>query len=111
VFFKFDSAELTDDSIAVLDENIARGQAVKLLQNPAVRIEVAGHTDSVGNDAYNQLLSERRANTVRDFLISRGVPADRLTVKGYGETDPIADNSTEEGRAKNRRVGLRIKKD
>jgi OOP family OmpA-OmpF porin len=111
VFFKFDSAELTDASIAVLDENIARGQAVKLLQNPAVRIEVAGHTDSVGNDAYNQLLSERRANTVRDFLISRGVPADRLTAKGYGETDPIADNSTAEGRAQNRRVGLRIKKD
>ena len=111
VFFKFDSAELTPDSIAVLDENIARGQAAGLLKNPAVRVEVAGHTDSVGNDAYNQRLSERRANTVRDFLISRGVPADRLTAVGYGETDPIADNSTEEGRAKNRRVGLRIKKD
>jgi OOP family OmpA-OmpF porin len=111
VFFKFDSAELTPDSVAVLDENIARGQAVRLLQNPAVRIEVAGHTDSVGNDAYNQALSERRANTVRDFLISRGVAADRLTAKGYGETEPMADNGTEEGRALNRRVGLRIKKD
>jgi OOP family OmpA-OmpF porin len=111
VFFKFDSAELTDDSIAVLDENIARGQAAGLLKNPAVRIEVAGHTDSVGNDAYNQRLSERRANTVRDFLISRGVPADRLTAVGYGETEPKADNSTAEGRAQNRRVGLRIKKD
>jgi OOP family OmpA-OmpF porin len=111
VFFKFDSAELTPDSVAVLDENIAKGQAVRLLQNPGVRIEVAGHTDSVGNDAYNQALSERRANTVRDFLISRGVAADRLTAKGYGETEPMADNGTEEGRALNRRVGLRIKKD
>jgi len=111
VFFKFDSAELTEDSIATLDADIARGKSVKLLQNPNIRIEVAGHTDSVGNDAYNQLLSERRANTVRDFLISRGVPAERLTARGYGETDPIADNSTAEGRAQNRRVGLRIKKD
>jgi OOP family OmpA-OmpF porin len=108
VYFKFDSAELATNAESVLDENITKGQSVKLLQNPDIRIEVAGHTDSVGNDAYNLALSERRANTVRDYLIKKGVPADRLTAKGYGETEPVADNSTEEGRALNRRVGLRI---
>lgn len=110
VFFKFDSAELSPGSDAVLDENITKGQSVKLLQNPDVNIEVAGHTDSVGNDAYNMALSERRANTVRDYLIAKGVPAERLTAKGYGETEPLADNGTEDGRAQNRRVGLRIVK-
>jgi OOP family OmpA-OmpF porin len=110
VFFKFDSAELTEAGIATLDADITKGKSVKLLQNPNVNIEVAGHTDSVGNDAYNMALSEKRANTVRDFLISRGVPADRLTARGYGETEPLADNSTEDGRSQNRRVGLRIKK-
>ena len=110
VFFKFDSAELTPESVGVLEQNIRAGQSVKLLQNNDIMIEVAGHTDSVGNDAYNQALSERRANTVRDFLISRGVAADRLTARGYGEAEPVGDNSTEEGRALNRRVGLRIKK-
>jgi OmpA-OmpF porin, OOP family len=109
VFFKFDSAELTEESKIVLQENIRAGQAVKLLQNDSVMVEVAGHTDSIGNDAYNMALSERRANTVRDFLIANGVPADRLTARGYGETDPIADNSTDAGRAQNRRVGLRVK--
>jgi len=108
VYFKFDSAELAPNAESVLDENITKGQSVKLLQNPDIRIEVAGHTDSVGNDAYNLALSERRANTVRDYLIKKGVPADRLTAKGYGETEPVADNSTEEGRSLNRRVGLRI---
>jgi len=110
VFFKFDSAELTPESVGVLEQNIRAGQSVKLLQNNDIMIEVAGHTDSVGNDAYNQRLSEQRANTVRDFLISRGVAANRLTAKGYGESDPVGDNSTEEGRALSRRVGLRIKK-
>jgi outer membrane protein OmpA-like peptidoglycan-associated protein len=71
-----------------------------------VNIEVAGHTDSKGSDAYNMKLSQQRAEAVRNFLISRGVAADRLTAKGYGESQPVADNATEEGRFQNRRVEL-----
>ena len=66
--------------------------------------EVAGHTDSAGDDALNQALSEERANTVRRFLIARGVSAEQLTVVGYGETQPLDNNRTKDGRAQNRRV-------
>lgn len=69
-------------------------------------IEVAGHADSTGPAEYNMGLSLRRANAVRDYLVSKGVEADRLVVRGYGESRPTADNSTREGRAKNRRVEL-----
>jgi outer membrane protein OmpA-like peptidoglycan-associated protein len=69
-------------------------------------VEVGGHTDSVGSEAYNQGLSERRADAVRDYLMSKGVKASRLTARGYGESRPVASNDTEEGRAENRRVEL-----
>ena len=71
----------------------------------AVRVE--GNTDSIGTDAYNQGLSERRAESVRSHLIGRGVSASRLTAVGYGESQPIASNDTAEGRALNRRVELK----
>jgi OOP family OmpA-OmpF porin len=77
-----------------------------LTGNPTVRVEVAGHTDSVGSDAYNQRLSERRARTVAEVLERDGVAANRLTVRGYGERKPVADNATESGRARNRRVEI-----
>jgi OmpA-OmpF porin, OOP family len=70
---------------------------------------VEGHTDSTGSHEYNQALSERRATRVRDVLMDNGVPPQRLTVRGYGETDPIADNATQEGRQANRRVQLEIR--
>jgi OOP family OmpA-OmpF porin len=102
VNFEFDSAKLTTDSIAKLDD------AVKTLKrNADDKIEIAGHTDSQGNDEYNMGLSERRAQTVTDYLIAHGANASNLTVKGYGESDPVADNGTKEGRAANRRVELR----
>lgn len=69
-------------------------------------LEVQGHTDNVGNDAYNQTLSEARAKAVLTWLVQHGVAADRLTAKGYGKTKPVADNNSEEGRAKNRRVEI-----
>lgn len=101
VNFDFDKATLRQEDIGSLDDDV---EALKAWGN--VNIEVAGHTDSMGSDAYNMKLSQRRAEAVRNFLISRGVAADRLTAKGYGESQPVADNATEEGRFKNRRVEL-----
>ena len=76
-------------------------------QNPNMRVEVQGHTDHVGTTEYNQKLSERRADTVMQYLIDKGIAADRLTAVGYGENYPTADNKTKEGRARNRRVQLK----
>jgi outer membrane protein OmpA-like peptidoglycan-associated protein len=73
---------------------------------PGLKVQVEGYTDSVGSDAYNQTLSENRANAVHDFLVSNGVPAANVTAAGYGKADPVADNSTAAGRAQNRRVNL-----
>jgi len=75
-----------------------------LLDNPGVTIHITGHTDAVGSDEANQILSEGRANAVRQNLIDRGVAAERMTAEGKGEKEPIADNDTEEGRQLNRRV-------
>ncbi|HEX7124914.1 MAG TPA: OmpA family protein [Thermodesulfobacteriota bacterium] len=80
-----------------------------LKKYPDTYITVEGHTDSTGSADYNQRLSERRARAVYDLLVQDGVPAARLAVKGYGETDPVADNATEEGRQANRRVQLEIR--
>ena len=87
---------------------LLRFAAATLNQYPELHIEVAGHSDDVGDAAANAGLSERRARTVRHFLIEYGVAEERLTFKGYGESQPIADNSTAEGRATNRRVELRL---
>jgi len=77
-----------------------------LLSYPGLRMQVEGHTDSVGSDQYNQTLSEERAGAVRDFLVQQGVPMNNIAAVGYGKSEPIADNSTLEGRAQNRRVEL-----
>ena len=101
VHFDFDKATLRPEAKAVLDE-----AAALLNKHERVVVEVAGHTDSTGSEAYNQGLSERRANSVRDYLTAKGVKATRLTAKGYGESRPVASNDTKEGRAENRRVEL-----
>lgn len=80
-----------------------------LKKYPDTYVTVEGHTDSTGPADYNQRLSERRAQAVYDLLVQQGVPPARLAVKGYGETDPVADNATEEGRQANRRVQLEIR--
>ena len=77
-----------------------------LKQNPTLKISIEGHTDNVGVDKTNQLLSESRAKSVMNALISKGIEVSRLTSKGWGQSKPIADNNTEEGRAKNRRVEI-----
>lgn len=103
IYFVTDSAELKSESIAVLVAT-----ADTLNANPGVVVEIAGHTDSTGDANYNQNLSDRRANAVKDHLISQGVDGSRLSASGYGESQPVADNSTSEGRAQNRRVELRV---
>ncbi|MGI9321274.1 MAG: OmpA family protein [Thiogranum sp.] len=102
VKFRYDSSELTDESRAILDR-----VAAVLRKQTYVRHEVAGHTDSQGDPAYNLRLSQRRAETVRNYLISRGVDAGNLKAHGYGGLQPIADNSTWAGLVSNRRVELR----
>jgi outer membrane protein OmpA-like peptidoglycan-associated protein len=102
VNFEYDSATLAPESSVALD-----AVASSLLAWSEVRVEIAGHTDSKGSDAYNLGLSQRRAASVRDYLVGKGVEASRLVAKGYGETEPVADNKTDEGRAQNRRVELR----
>jgi outer membrane protein OmpA-like peptidoglycan-associated protein len=79
-----------------------------LKKNPGARVEVGGHTDSQGNEAANRTLSEKRANAVRSFLTTKGVAVGTLTAKGYGSTKPVADNATDQGRAKNRRITLTV---
>lgn len=101
VNFDNDSAKLRPESTAVLDN-----AAATLKEWGEVKVEVAGHTDSTSSDEHNLSLSQRRAEIVRAYLIDKGVAADRLTAKGYGEANPVADNATEEGRFKNRRVEL-----
>ena len=100
VKFDFDKAQVKQDSYSDI-ENLAEF----MKQFPQTSTTVEGHTDSVGNDAYNQKLSERRAGAVRDVLVNQyGVDANRVNAVGYGEAHPVADNATREGRAVNRRV-------
>lgn len=103
VFFAFDKTELTEPSKAVLN-NAAR----IMKANPSLKVEVAGHTDSVGSPAYNLKLSQGRTESVVRHLVSQGVAAANLQAKGYGLTQPKVPNTTAEGRAKNRRVEFRI---
>jgi OOP family OmpA-OmpF porin len=71
---------------------------------PTARIEIAGHTDAAGEDGFNQALSEKRAQAVLDYLVKAGLPADRFTAVGYGSTQPVAANDSNEGKAQNRRI-------
>ncbi|MBL8225406.1 MAG: OmpA family protein [Chromatiales bacterium] len=101
VTFALNSATLTGQ-----DQLLLNSVASILQQRPQFNVEIVGHTDSTGSDALNQDLSERRAAAVRDYLVGQGIPAERLTSRGAGESEPIADNDTAEGRALNRRVTL-----
>lgn len=89
-------------------ESILSDAAATLRKNPTINVEVAGHTDSDGAADYNEGLSARRAQTVHDYLASNGIDVSRMTVRGYGEAQPIASNSSAAGKAQNRRVVLRI---
>jgi OOP family OmpA-OmpF porin len=103
VNFAFNKSDLTADSRPVLD-----GVATGLKNHPRVKVEIQGHTDSVGAAAYNLKLSQRRAESVREYLVADGVNAEQLVARGYGETQPVTSNKTDEGRAKNRRVVMYV---
>lgn len=102
VAFDVDRSEIKPDFSAALDKI-----AAQLKSQPDTRLEVVGHADSQGSDAYNQRLSEKRATAVADYLITAGVRDGRLNVRGAGESEPISSNDTEDGRAQNRRVEIR----
>lgn len=103
IFFDTDKYDLKDES------KIELGKLINFLKkNPTIRFEISGHTDNVGTKPYNQGLSERRAQSVYDYLLKNGIPADRMASKGYGDTKPLADNTTEAGRKQNRRTEFLI---
>ncbi|MGM0613216.1 MAG: OmpA family protein [Bacteroidota bacterium] len=103
IFFEYDKYELLPSSKVELD------RLVNLLDNnPEMNIRIQGHTDSQGDEAYNEELSENRAKAVYDYLVKHGISEDRLSYKGFGESRPIADNDTEEGRAQNRRTEFEV---
>jgi len=102
LLFDFNKADIKPQYYKALDEVIA-----VLKANPGMKVEIQGHTDNIGSAAYNMKLSQRRAQAVANYLISHGVAASRLTVKGYGFSRPVASNDTPEGRALNRRVQIK----
>jgi outer membrane protein OmpA-like peptidoglycan-associated protein len=103
VTFDFNSYAIRPQFQATLQE-----VAQTLASYPQTYVDVLGHTDSVGSDSYNQTLSEQRARAVADYLTARGINPARIATRGYGETMPIASNETEQGRAQNRRVEVKI---
>jgi outer membrane protein OmpA-like peptidoglycan-associated protein len=105
IFFDFDKSNLKDDSSPELN------RVIKFLNDsPDIIIEIGGHTDSKGSDAYNMKLSDKRAKAVQDYLIRNGISANRVSYKAFGESKPIATNETDEGRQENRRVEFKIVK-
>ena len=105
VNFDTNSAKLRPESGPILD-----GAVKALTENPTVHVRVEGHTDSRGSAEYNKNLSEKRANSVVDYLVSKGIAGDRLSAIGYGEAAPVAPNDTPENMFKNRRVALVVTK-
>ncbi|MCZ4222630.1 OmpA family protein [Pedobacter sp. SJ11] len=111
IYYEFNSAELTEPSKKVLDALV-----VIMDDNPEMEIELGSHTDNIGTDAYNQELSERRAKSCVDYLVSKNIAQNRMTFKGYGESTPVAPNKFKngkdnpDGRAKNRRTEFKVTK-
>ncbi|MBL8519740.1 MAG: OmpA family protein [Betaproteobacteria bacterium] len=102
--FDFDKYVLKPEGKKSIDDAIA-----KMAKVDVEMVIATGHTDSIGTDKYNQRLSERRANTVKEYMVSKGLPAAKITTLGKGESQPVATNKTKEGRAKNRRVDIEFK--
>jgi outer membrane protein OmpA-like peptidoglycan-associated protein len=103
IFFDVDKYDLKEKSVTEL-QKISRF----LMENPTVKVEISGHTDNTGAQAYNKQLSEKRAQSVANYLVSNGLPSARIAIKGYGSEHPIATNDSEEGRQRNRRIEFKI---
>jgi outer membrane protein OmpA-like peptidoglycan-associated protein len=104
IYFDFNKATLKQESLTELNK-VER----MMRENPNIQVEIGGHTDFIGTDAYNMTLSQRRAEAVKDYLVKKGIDPRRIMAKGYGKTRPIASNDDEEeGRELNRRVEFRI---
>ena len=103
VLFDFDKSNVKPEAGAILDRLVAF-----MNENKDKKVSLAGHTDSVGTEAYNLRLSERRVNSVKDYVVKKGVDTSRISGQGFGESKPIADNKTAEGRSKNRRVEIKV---
>lgn len=107
VYFPFDK------SVFISDSGISKyydASTAYMVNNPDAKVQITGHTDSKGSDEYNQALGLRRARSVLDYFEGKGIPAGKLTIESRGETEPAENNSTDEGRSKNRRVTVTIKK-
>ena len=104
VNFAFNKADLLPEAKAILDREVVP----EVKADSAIELSIEGHTDSVGSDVYNEKLSGQRAGSVWKYLVSQGIDSSRMQAKGYGETQPIASNDTAEGRAKNRRVEIKV---
>ena len=105
VYFNTDKATLRESSYDALNDLLSAMQT-----NKTMRVEIAGHTDDRASAEYNKDLSQRRAESVKAYLVENGIAKDRIRAKGYGESEPVASNETEEGRQKNRRVEVRVLK-
>ena len=105
VYFNTDKATLRESSYDALNDLLSAMQT-----NKAMRVEIAGHTDDRASAEYNKDLSQRRAESVKAYLVENGIAKDRIRAKGYGESEPVASNETEEGRQQNRRVEVRVLK-
>ena len=103
MLFDFDKSNVKPEAAAILDRLVAF-----MNENKDKKAALAGHTDNIGTEAYNQKLSERRVNSVRDYVVKKGVDSGSISGQGFGESKPIADNKTKEGRAKNRRVEIKV---
>ncbi len=101
VHFDFDKFDIKPRYYGVLQQT-----AKVLKENPSLKIEIQGHTDSIGSPDYNQPLSQKRAKVIQDYLVQQGIPQERLSAKGYGQSQPIAGNDNRDGRAQNRRTQL-----
>ncbi len=107
VLFDTSSAELTAEAKGQIDSAIAQYKTLPADVAAQTRVAIEGHTDNTGSDEYNKALSERRANMVKDYVVSQGIAASTVTTSGAGESNPTDDNTTADGRRNNRRVVIR----
>ena len=103
VLFDFDKSNVKPEAAAILDRLVAF-----MNENKDKKASLSGHTDNIGTEAYNQRLSERRVSAVQGYIVKKGVESSRVSGQGFGESKPIADNKTREGRSKNRRVEIKV---